>query len=174
MIYQGFSPNLKEYTFLSHANAIAAIARQTNSPQIILGGHDWGGAIVYRVAQWYPQLISAVFSIATPYNATSRTFASTEELANGRFPNFGYQLTFASEEHVMEKTIGDDKKMVEKFLRGMYGGKTSSGRKFLTPEEGVNLSVMKEDDVAMTPLLNEEVSVILCPVWQPSSHATLP
>lgn len=57
----------------------------------------------------------------------------------------------------MEKTIGGERKMVEKFLRGMYGGKTSSGRKFLTPEKGVNLDVMREDEVAMTPLLNEEV-----------------
>ena len=33
---QGFSPNLHDYGFRAHANAIAAIARHTNSPQLIL------------------------------------------------------------------------------------------------------------------------------------------
>jgi soluble epoxide hydrolase/lipid-phosphate phosphatase len=139
---QGFSPNLHDYGFRAHADAIAAIARHTNSPQLILGGHDWGGATVYRVAQWYPELIAAVFSIATPYSSTSRTFISTEALAKGKLPNFGYQLQLGSEDGVME----------------MYGGRTSSRRKFMTPENGINLDVMKDDEVGKTPFFDDEVS----------------
>merc|ERR1712070_1062729 len=63
----GFSPDLKDYTFQTHADAIAELARQQGIPSIILGGHDWGGAVVYRVAQFYPDLVSHVFSVATPF-----------------------------------------------------------------------------------------------------------
>ena len=157
---QGFSPNLHDYGFRAHANAIAAIARHTNSPQLILGGHDWGGATVYRVAQWYPELIAAVFSVATPYSSTSRTFISTEALAKGKLPNFGYQLQLGSEDGVMERVIGDDRELVAKFLRGMYGGRTSSRRKFMTPENGINLDVMKDDEIGKTPFFDDEVSLL--------------
>lgn len=158
---QGFSPNLKDYTFRAHANAIAAIARQINTTQLILGGHDWGGATVYRVAQWYPELIAGLFSVATPYNSTSRTFTSTKALAEGKLPNFGYQLQLGSEDGVMEKVIGDDEKLVEKFLNGMYGGRTSSRRKFMTPEKGIDLGVMKDDEVGKNPFFEDKVSDIL-------------
>jgi len=157
---QGFSQNLHDYGFRAHADAVAAIARQTNSPQLILGGHDWGGAAVYRIAQWYPELIAAVFSVATPYSATSKTFTSTEALAKGKLPNFGYQLQLGSEDGVMERVVGDDRELVAKFLRGMYGGRTSSRRKFMTPEQGINLDVLKNDDIGKTSYFNDEVSLL--------------
>jgi pimeloyl-ACP methyl ester carboxylesterase len=155
---QGYSPNLRDYGFLAHANAIAALARQLNISQLVLGGHDWGGATVYRVAQWYPSLISAVFAVATPYNATSKTFTSTEALAKGKLPNFGYQLQLGSEDGVMEGVIGGDRAKVEKFLNGMYGGRTSSRRKFMVPEKGVDLDVLENDQVGKTPFFEERVS----------------
>ena len=155
---QGYSPNLQDYSFRTHANAIAALARHINVSRLILGGHDWGGATVYRVAQWYPSLIAAVFSVATPYAATSKTFVSTEALAKGKLPNFGYQLQLGSEDGVMEKFIGGDEKMVEKFLNGMYGGRTSSRRKFMVPEKGVDLDVLGNDEVGKTPFFEDEVS----------------
>ncbi|GAB7327954.1 hypothetical protein MBLNU13_g11720t1 [Cladosporium sp. NU13] len=152
----GYSPNLSDYGFLAHANAIAAIARNLNVSQLILGGHDWGGATVYRVAQWYPSLIAAVFAVATPYNATSKTFTSTETLAKGKLPNFGYQLQLGSEGGVMEGFMGDDRGLVEKFLNGMYGGRTSSRRKFMVPEKGVDLDVLRGDEIGKTPFFEEK------------------
>jgi soluble epoxide hydrolase/lipid-phosphate phosphatase len=156
--HKGFSTKLQDYGFRAHANAIAAIARQINTTQLILGGHDWGGATVYRVAQWYPDLIAAVFSVATPYSATSRTYTSTRTLAEGKLPNFGYQLQFGSDDGVMERLIGNDEKLVEKFLNGMYGGRTSSRRKFMTPERGVDLGIMRDDEIARNPFFEDEVS----------------
>jgi hypothetical protein len=58
----------------------------------------------------------------------------------------------------MERVIGDDRELVAKFLRGMYGGRTSSRRKFMTPENGINLDVMKDDEVGKTPFFDDEVS----------------
>ena len=54
--------------------------------------------------------------------------------------------------------MGDDKGLVEKFLNGMYGGRTSSRRKFMVPEKGVDLDVMREDEVGKTPFFEEKVS----------------
>lgn len=61
----------------------------------------------------------------------------------------------------MERFVGEDKALVEKFLNGMYGGRTSSRRKFMVPESGVDLGIMGEDVVGKTPLFEEEVSGVL-------------
>jgi len=50
---------------------------------------------------------------------------------------------------------------VEKFLNGMYGGRTSSRRKFMVPEKGVDLDVMRSDEVGKTPFFEEKVSPVL-------------
>lgn len=61
----------------------------------------------------------------------------------------------------MEGFIGDDRGLVEKFLNGMYGGRTSSRRKFMVPEKGVDLDVMRGDEVGKTPFFEDKVSVSL-------------
>jgi len=78
----------------------------------------------------------------------------------GKLPNFGYQLQLGSEDGIMERVIGDDRELVAKFLRGMYGGRTSSRRKFMTPEKGINLDVLKNDEIGKTSYFNEEVSLL--------------
>jgi hypothetical protein len=57
----------------------------------------------------------------------------------------------------MEQFVGGDKGKVEKFLNGMYGGRTSSRRKFMVPEKGVDLDVMRDDEVGKTPFFDKEV-----------------
>ena len=87
----------------------------------MLGGHDWGGTIAYRAAQWYPELISHVFSVAMPYyNSEFDTFVTAEEMS-ATWPNFGYQLQWGSAEKIIENTFSDEV-ILRKFLTGMYGG----------------------------------------------------
>jgi len=153
----GTSDNLKDFTPKTHADAIAGIAKQLGAPKIILGGHDWGGAVVYRVAQWYPELVSHVFSVATPYYSVSEKYVSEEELVKGPLPQFGYQLQLGSEDRKVEKVVYGEKR-IRKWLKGMYGGRSASGRPMLKPEHGVDLELMEsEEEVGMTPLFNEEV-----------------
>lgn len=78
--HTGSSPDLRAYTFKAHADVIAALAGKLGVKQVILGGHDWGGATVWRVAQWYPSLVSHVFSVCTAYAPVVERFVSTEEL----------------------------------------------------------------------------------------------
>ncbi|KAG9189736.1 soluble epoxide hydrolase / lipid-phosphate phosphatase [Alternaria panax] len=128
-------PNsIKLYGLKRASDDIAALAKEVNAPQIILGGHDWGGFIVWRAAQWYPNLISHVFSVCTPYTAPSEKYMSTEDLANGPFPQFAYQLHLASGE--VEKIVKDEQS-IRQFLKGMYGARGPKGETAFDPEKGV-------------------------------------
>jgi len=113
------APSSPEFmTFKRAADDMSALAAHLSVPQIILGGHDWGGLVVYRIAQWYPQLISAVFSVCTPYIPPSPVYLPTE-LVVQHLPNFKYQLQFAGTE-VEEKIVGKEK--LKQLFNGMYGG----------------------------------------------------
>ncbi|KAL1796314.1 hypothetical protein ACET3X_004854 [Alternaria dauci] len=122
------------YGFKRASDDIAALAKELNAPKIILGGHDWGGAVVWRVAQWYPDLISHVFAVCTPYTAPSKTYVSTEDLANGPLPNFRYQLHLASGE--VEKFVKDEQ-TIRQFLKGAYEAKGPNREIAFDPEKGL-------------------------------------
>lgn len=154
------SPNLRDYGFKAHADAIAGLCKQLSIPRIIIGGHDWGGMAVYRVAQWYPDLVTHVFSVCTAFAPCMDEFISTEDLVRGPVPQFGYQLQFGSEDGKIEKVVRDEGS-VRKFLLGMYGGRPAGGKWFMNAREGVDLSIFEDGDVAMTPLLSEEVCLVL-------------
>ncbi|KAK5234456.1 hypothetical protein LTR47_004489 [Exophiala xenobiotica] len=130
---------LQAYTYKRVSDDIAALARQLNLTHIILGGHDWGGAIVYRVAQYYPSLITAVFSICTPYFPPSPKYEPLALLVQSRLPNFGYQLHFASGE--IEAAV-QSKAEIRQFLHNMYGARTPSQEVAFDAERGVDLDKM--------------------------------
>ncbi|KAF1833544.1 alpha/beta-hydrolase [Decorospora gaudefroyi] len=116
------------------ADDIAALAKELGAPKIVLGGHDWGGFVVWRAAQWHPDLVSHVFSVCTPYTPPQETFFSTEDLVKGPLPQFAYQLHLASGE--VEKVVHDEHS-IRQFLKGMYGAKGPDGEAIFLPERGV-------------------------------------
>lgn len=161
----GFSPDLSAYTFKHHADAVAALAAQLGLSKIMLGGHDWGGAVVYRVAQFYPELVTHVFSVATPYFPVLREYRSADDLVKGGLRVFAYQLQLGSAEHVVEKCLGKDERKARRFLNGIYGGKPRSGKSFMTGEEGVDLGMVEgREEIRKTPLLDDEVGVLPDPL----------
>lgn len=143
-------PDISEYTFKRTANDIAALAAHLNSPQIILGGHDWGGLVVYRTAQWHPDLVTHVFSVCTPFMPISKRFVPLDQVVQALLPQFGYQLHFAGPE--VEGAIQSEAD-IRQFLQGMYGGRTAGGEPFFRPETGLDLSQLGK--IGMTPLLDE-------------------
>jgi pimeloyl-ACP methyl ester carboxylesterase len=153
------SSDLKDFGFKSHADAIEAICKQIGAETIVLGGHDWGGAAVYRIAQWKPQLVSHVFSVCTPYFRVLDQYVSTQDIVDSGVKQFGYQLQFGSEDGKVEAVVKDERTM-RNFLLGAYGGQSKSGKKFMTPEQGVFLDVVRDDDFEPSPLLNPEVRLI--------------
>jgi hypothetical protein len=112
-----------------------------------------GGFVVWRAAQWYPNLVSHVFSVCTPYTAPHKQYFSTEDLVKGQLPQFAYQLHLASGE--VEKSVKDEQS-IRQFLRGLYGARGPNGELAFDPEKGViaeNLPLIGESRI-----LNGKVS----------------
>ncbi|KAH6625736.1 Alpha/Beta hydrolase protein [Boeremia exigua] len=115
---------------------IAALAKEVNAPRIILGGHDWGGSVVWRAAAYYPQLITHVFSVCTPYTAPHKHYISTEQLVSGPLPQFAYQIHLASGE--IEKSV-TDAAAIRQFLKGVYGARGPGGEVVFDPLKGIDV-----------------------------------
>ncbi|KAI4772445.1 hypothetical protein E4T52_12562 [Aureobasidium sp. EXF-3400] len=143
--------DLRLYSIKRAADDISELAKQLQAPQIILGGHDWGGFVVYRTAQWYPKLVTHVFSVCTPYTAPSRHFISLADMVNGPLPQFGYQMQLAGPELEANVRSYDQ---IEGFLRALYGGKSAQGKPCFRPETGIDLEGLKTTGLA--PSLNGE------------------
>jgi soluble epoxide hydrolase/lipid-phosphate phosphatase len=137
---------LNFYTYKRAADDIAELARQIGAPSIILGGHDWGGAIVYRIALWYPKLVSAVFSVCTPYHPPRPQFVDATKA-----PNFKYQLQLRGPD-VEANIVGEEK--LRQFLNALYGGRTPNGETGFSTSQGCDFEVLPR--IGPTKLLSEE------------------
>ena len=111
-----------------------------------------GGAVVWRTAQWKPDLVSAAFVICTPFAKQHDQYIPIEMLVKGPLPQFGYQLQFAGSEL---ETVIKSKSDMRNLLNGIYGGKGMNGEVALNPTKGVVFENL--DKLQMTPLLSEEV-----------------
>lgn len=120
--------------------------------QIVLGGHDWGGMVVWRTSAWYPELIKSVFSICTPFMAPSTTYTKLEDaVASGVLKNFTYQLQLMGPD--VEKNLQGEEK-VRQFLNAMYGGRGPNGEVGFTVTKGVLFDNL--DKLGPNPLLSKE------------------
>ncbi|KAI5194132.1 hypothetical protein E4T39_08775 [Aureobasidium subglaciale] len=143
--------DLHLYSIKRAADDIAELAKQLGAPEIILGGHDWGGAVVYRTAQWYPKLVTHLFSICTPYTAPSRQFISLKEMVDGPLPQFGYQIQLSGP-NLEENLRTYDQ--IRRFLKAVYGGRSEQGRSCFRPDIGLDFEAMKT--IGTAPSLNEQ------------------
>jgi len=98
-------------------------------------------------------LISHVFSVCTPYTPVSEKYFSTEDLANGPLPQFGYQLHLASGE--VEKVVNSEA-TIRQFLKGIFGAKTPEKGELLHPVKGIIVENLPK--VGESRLLNGKVS----------------
>ncbi|KAL2257964.1 hypothetical protein VTK26DRAFT_8906 [Humicola hyalothermophila] len=130
-------------------------AGEGEGERIVLGGHDWGGAIAWRFALWYPEMLRCVFSVCTPYFAPSAAFVPREVLVEKLLPNFGYQLQLAGPD-VEAAVVGRDR--IRAFLSIMYAARASDGTGGLfSPAKGVRLDKVAEPGaVGESPLLSKE------------------
>lgn len=112
---------ISAYTYKRIAEDIGTLCQQLGISNIILGGHDWGGAIVYRVAQLQPKLVKSLFVICTPYAMPTPEYVPLQVIVDTRLPNFAYQLHFASGE--LEDAIKSPQE-IRNFLNALYGART--------------------------------------------------
>ncbi|KAI4843662.1 hypothetical protein E4T44_06620 [Aureobasidium sp. EXF-8845] len=143
--------DLRLYSIKRAADDISELAKQLGAPQIILGGHDWGGFVVYRTAQWYPELVTHVFSVCTPYAAPSKHFISLTDMVKGPLPQFGYQMQLAGPE--LEANVKSHDQ-VRNFLKALYGGRSEQGKPCFRPETGIDLEAL--ETIGIAPSLGGE------------------
>jgi pimeloyl-ACP methyl ester carboxylesterase len=138
--------SLEYYTMKRASDDMAALAAHLNCPRIILLGHDWGGAVVYRIALWHPSLISAIISICTPFSRPSKDYVPLEKLVKNALPNFAYQIQLASgtvEQRLqaMATTNKDAAQgaqaAIRLFLNAMYGGHGPNREVGFVAEQGL-------------------------------------
>jgi len=99
-------PDVSAYTHENICADLAALFDHLKIPQVILVGHDWGGAIVWQFTRSYKERVIAVASLCTPLMQPHPTIDPLTAIkANPR--QFDYQLYF-QDEGVAEKEFERD------------------------------------------------------------------
>ncbi|KAI0166411.1 alpha/beta-hydrolase [Xylariaceae sp. FL1272] len=143
----------EEYAMKKMTAHIAHIIKEVTNEPIILGGHDWGSLLVWRLGQYYPQLIRGIFSICVPHLPMSPVKQTLEELVE-KLPNFKYQLQLAGGE--AEQIIAKDpEKRLRGFLNGMFGGRTPEGGVVFTVDRGVVEENI--DSIGQSPMVSKDI-----------------
>ncbi|KAM0286240.1 hypothetical protein ACHAQH_000967 [Verticillium albo-atrum] len=145
---------IEPYTQKEMSHDIAALCETIlgPDPKVVLGGHDWGGALVWRIAMYHPELVLGVFSVCTPYFPPNPRYFSLESLVNsGRLPSFRYQLQFISGE-VEENVKTDDD--IRQVLVSIYGGRTPDGEFGFSAEKGYKFDLFGK--VGSSPHVSKE------------------
>ncbi|KAI1476454.1 alpha/beta-hydrolase [Daldinia eschscholtzii] len=141
----------EEYSFPKMTAQIVAIVKDHTDQPIILGGHDWGAYFAWRLVNYYPELIRAVFSLCVPYAPPSPVKVPLEDMVK-RLPNFTYQLQLAS--GVAENLINKSPERLRGFLNGAFGGRTPEGGYVFKVSEGVIEENLEK--TGPSPLLSQE------------------
>lgn len=112
--------------------ASAAIGKDV---PFILGGHDWGAALAWRLALWHPQLVKAIFGVCVPYTAPRDDVPPLEDIIRaGVMPNFNYQLQLIGPD--VEREI-QGKQKIREFLSAVYAGWNEEGKRGFSVDKGV-------------------------------------
>ncbi|KAL4761077.1 alpha/beta fold hydrolase [Aspergillus foveolatus] len=143
--------DLAAYSHKNCADDIKELANQLGASKIILGGHDWGAFLAYRVALWHPTLITHLFTVCVPYSPPYKKYMTLEDMVSKVAPHFRYQLHFVSGE--IEEAV-KSKEDHKQFLISLYGGKTQEKMPAFDVHKGVDLEKMRS--VKMSWLLEEE------------------
>ncbi|KAK3495748.1 Alpha/Beta hydrolase protein [Neurospora crassa] len=146
-----------EYSLKNLSFHMAHIIRQVNSSSgepVLLGTHDWGAFLGWRLALYYPELIKGIFAFCIPYSPPATKVTSLEEHVK-RNPELGYQLQNARGD-VEEAVDGGSKERLRGWLNAMFGGiAKGDGAMAFDPWKGVD--VAKLEEVGGSPLVSEEI-----------------
>lgn len=146
--------DLEAYTMKSVTADLAELARKFvgQDGQIVLGGHDWGGLVAWRLVDRYPELIKRAFVVCTPYHKASKDYVDLAKLIEkGILTNFTYQLQLRGPD--VEANI-QGRERIRQFLAGMYGGRGPAGEEGFKVTKGVLFENI--DRLGPSPLLSKE------------------
>ncbi|KAK5629637.1 hypothetical protein RRF57_005352 [Xylaria bambusicola] len=143
----------EEYRMKKMTAHMVEIVKSVTDQPIILGGHDWGALFVWRLAQYYPELIRCVFSVCVPYLPPSSVRLALPDLV-AKMPNFTYQLQLAG--GGAEEIVAKSPERIRGFINGIFGGTTPEGK----PVFSINVGVLEEniDSIGQSPLMSKEMT----------------
>ncbi|KAK1750754.1 putative epoxide hydrolase [Echria macrotheca] len=147
--------DVAEYAQKKLASDLAALAAHVvgtdDGGQVVLGGHDWGGAIVWRTALWRPEFVRAVFSVCTPYGPPRDQWVPPEVMVETVLPNFRYQLQLAGPD-VEAQIVGPVK--LRQFLNTLFLGRTPDGQPGFNTKDGLLFDRL--ESIGPSPVLSPE------------------
>ncbi|XP_010133588.1 PREDICTED: bifunctional epoxide hydrolase 2, partial [Buceros rhinoceros silvestris] len=114
--------DIREYSQEQICKDLTIFLDKLGIPQAVLVGHDWGGAVVWNMALFYPERVRAVASLNTPYRPADPAVDIVEKMKSN--PNFDYQFYFQEPgvaEAELEKDIGRTLKVVIRSTRREVG-----------------------------------------------------
>ncbi|XP_037332199.2 bifunctional epoxide hydrolase 2, partial [Pungitius pungitius] len=85
-------PDIEEYSQEQLCKDLITFLDKMAIPQVTLVGHDWGGALVWTMAQYFPERVRAAASLNTPLFPVDPSVSPAEKLK--AVPIFDYQLYF--------------------------------------------------------------------------------
>ncbi|XP_007575341.1 bifunctional epoxide hydrolase 2 isoform X1 [Poecilia formosa] len=85
-------PDIEEYSQEKLCKDLISFMDKMSIPQVTLVGHDWGGALVWTMARYFPERIRAVASLNTPLFSPDPSKPPSEKLK--ALPAFDYQNYF--------------------------------------------------------------------------------
>lgn len=103
-----------EYDIEHITSDLAAFLDCLNIDRAVFCGHDWGGSIVWSMAQWQPNRVAGVIGVCTPLR--TRPPAPPIDIISNRFGEAHYIVQF-QEEKTPEALFATD---VERFVRLMF------------------------------------------------------
>ncbi|RIB15783.1 Alpha/Beta hydrolase protein [Gigaspora rosea] len=142
-------PNsLHQYGYKNICKDLKEIMDQLKIQKAIFLGHDWGGAVVWRMCLHYPERVRAVISVCTPYFPPNDTFISVEALGE-IFPNLQYQ-TYLS--HPKAEIELDNE--IESFFKRIY--RTSKRNDLIKIFDGKSMTGVAAEGIERSSLMTQK------------------
>lgn len=132
--------------------ACSPTAGETGTTPVIVGGHDWGAFLAWRLAMYHPDLVRAVFAFCVPFTPPQSTITPLEDFVQAN-PVFSYQLQNAGPE--AEALADRSPAHLRGFLNAMFGGTTLDGLPGFDPYVGLIADRLLQ--LQRSPLVTPEV-----------------
>ncbi|KAM0816447.1 putative Alpha/Beta hydrolase protein [Seiridium cardinale] len=145
---------LGAYSLRNMSDHLAKLIRAVSpAAPVVVGAHDWGAFLAWRLAMYHLDLVRAIFCFCVPFEPPqSGPVLSLEDFVKAN-PVFAYQLQNAGPE--AEALAGQSLTHLRGFLNAMFGGTTPDGLPGFDPEVGLIADRLLK--VGPSPLVPPEV-----------------
>ncbi|OQU98939.1 hypothetical protein CLAIMM_04648 [Cladophialophora immunda] len=147
---------LSNYGYKRAADDLATLCEQLGQAEIVLGGHDWGAAVAWRMTQYYPKLVKALFIFGAPYFPPSSRFEPLANIIRNYMPNLAYQAQLVSGE--IEDRV-QSRSEIRMFLSAVFGALNDARPDRLAGfdvHSGVNLDLVLSGSIPANDLLSSD------------------